>query len=85
MATTKIGTPELFDFSATNTALQLPTGPTSGTGGRPSAPVAGEWRYNTTLNYVEFYDGAAWFQIDTEASAIDPSENFNAVVYNGNG
>ena len=82
MAITKIGTPELFDFSATNTALQLPTGTTAE---RPAAPVAGEWRYNTTLSYVEFYDGGAWRQIDTEASAIDPSENFNAVVYNGTG
>ena len=82
MAITKITTPELFDFSATNTALQLPTGTTAE---RPAAPVAGEWRYNTTLSYVEFYDGGAWRQIDTEASAIDPSENFNAVVYNGTG
>jgi len=44
MATTKIGTPELFDFSATNTALQLPAGDTAS---RPSAPSTGEWRYNT--------------------------------------
>ena len=42
MAITKTGTPELFDFSSLNTALQLPTGPTSGTGGRPSNPSTGE-------------------------------------------
>ena len=66
MATTKITTPELFDFSDLNTALQLPTGPTSGTGGRPSSPNTGEWRYNTTLKYVEYYDGGTWRQIDTE-------------------
>ena len=91
MAITKITTPELFDFSATNTALQLPTGDTAS---RPSAPSAGEWRYNTTLKYVEFYDGttpydaAKWFRIDTEAIANPdtfPRENFNVNTYFGNG
>ena len=86
MAITKITTPELFDFSSSNTALQLPTGPTSGAGGRPSNPSIGEWRYNTDDHYVEYYDGATWFQIDTEAiPAFDPSENFNAVIYSGDG
>jgi hypothetical protein len=86
MAITKIGTPELFDFSATNTALQLPTGPTSGTGGRPSNPSTGEWRFNTTEKYVEFWDGGAWRQIDTEAPATPddfPSQNFNVNTYFG--
>jgi len=87
MAITKIGTPELFDFSATNTALQLPTGPTSGTGGRPSNPSTGEWRFNTTEKYVEFWDGGAWRQIDTEAlpSDIVDIDNFditNKTVFN---
>ena len=85
MAITKITTPELFDFSATNTALQLPTGDTAS---RPSAPSTGEWRYNSELKYVEYYDGADWFQIDTEAIAISdtfPSENFNVNTYTGNG
>ena len=71
MAITKISTPELFDFSATNTALQLPTGPTTGTGGRPATPSTGEWRYNTTEKYVEYWDGVAWRQIDTEAIPVD--------------
>ena len=84
MAITKITTPELFDFSATNTALQLPTGDTAS---RPSAPSAGEWRFNSELKYVEYYDGAAWFQIDTESSAppIVPNENFNTNTYFGTG
>ena len=56
MATTKIGTPELFDFSATNTALQLPTGTTAQ---RPTSPSTGERRFNTTEKYVEYYDGGA--------------------------
>ena len=83
MAITKITTPELFDFSATNTALQLPTGDTAS---RPSAPSTGEWRFNSELKYVEYYDGAAWFKIDTEATANPadfPSQNFNVSTYFG--
>ena len=91
MAITKIGTPELFDFSSLNTALKLPTGTTAerpGTLAGTSAPVAGEWRYNTTLKYVEYYDGTSWFRIDTEAlpsPAPGGSENFNTNTYFGNG
>ena len=84
MAITKIGTPELFDFSATNTALQLPTGDTAS---RPTSPSTGEWRFNSELKYVEYYDGADWFQIDTDAQVgpFTPSENFNVNTYVGNG
>tara|TARA_B100000579_G_scaffold437618_1_gene467791 strand:+ start:13196 stop:14512 length:1317 start_codon:yes stop_codon:yes gene_type:complete len=80
MALTKITTPELFDFSDLNTALQLPTGPTSGTGGRPAAPSTGEWRYNTDEKYVEFWDGLVWRQIDTETI---PFDFFNVREYTG--
>jgi len=69
MAITKIGTPELFDFSSLNTALQLPTGNTAS---RPSGPSTGEWRFNTDLKYVEYYDGGSWRQIDTDAQIPDP-------------
>jgi len=85
MAITKIGTPELFDFSATNTALQLPTGTTLE---RPTSPSAGQWRFNTDEKYVEFWDGGAWRQIDTEAPANPdefPSQNFNVNTYFGTG
>ena len=84
MAITKIGTPELFDFSATNTALQLPTGDTAS---RPTSPSTGEWRFNSELKYVEYYDGASWFQIDTDTQVVPftPSENFNVNTYFGNG
>lgn len=82
MAITKIGTPELFDFSATNTALQLPTGDTAS---RPTSPSTGEWRFNSELKYVEYYDGADWFQIDTDANTLVGSENFNVNTYFGNG
>ena len=82
MAITKINTPELFDFSATNTALQLPTGDTAS---RPTSPSTGEWRFNSELKYVEYYDGADWFQIDTEVNIPVGSENFNVNTYFGNG
>ena len=71
MAITKISTPELFDFSATNTALQLPTGTTLQ---RPTSPSTGEWRFNTTNKYVEYWDGVAWFQIATESNACVSDE-----------
>jgi hypothetical protein len=67
MATTKITTPELFNFSDLNTALQLPSGDNAS---RPSAPSDGEWRFNTEEKYVEYYDSGttAWYQIDTEVT-----------------
>lgn len=80
MAITKIGTPELFDFSATNTALQLPTGTTAQ---RPTSPSAGEWRFNTTEKYVEFWDGGAWRQIDTDAP-YDGTTYLSMIEYAGN-
>ena len=86
MATTKITTPELFDFSDLNTALQLPSGNNAS---RPSAPSDGEWRFNTEEKYVEYYDSGttAWYQIDTEAFPIAddfPEQNFNVSTYYGN-
>ena len=85
MAITKIGTPELFDFSSLNTALQLPTGNTAS---RPSGPSTGEWRFNTDLKYVEYWDSTAWRQIDTESIPIlpeFPAQNFNINTYFGTG
>ena len=57
MATTKITNPELFDLGSLDTALKLPSGTTAE---RPTSPSTGEWRYNTTTNLVEYYDGGAW-------------------------
>ena len=57
MATTKITNPELFDLGSLDTALKLPSGTTAE---RPTSPSTGEWRYNTTTNLVEFYDGGSW-------------------------
>ena len=82
MATTKISAPELFDLGSTNTSVQLPSGDTAS---RPSSASAGEWRFNTDDNKVEYYDGSNWFQIEDEALAITSSENFNVNTYVGNG
>ena len=82
MATTKITSPDLFNLDSLNTALQLPSGTTAE---RPGSPSTGEWRYNTTTNLIEFYDGAAWRDLLSEDIPPIPSENFNTVLYTGNG
>jgi|13_taG_2_1085334.scaffolds.fasta_scaffold05786_2 hypothetical protein len=82
MATTKITSPDLFDLGSLSSALRLPSGTTAQ---RPTSPSTGEWRYNTTTNYVEFYDGAEWRDLQSEEIPPVPSENFNTVVYTGNG
>jgi hypothetical protein len=83
MGITKITNPDLFDLSTVNTSLRLPNG---GNLTRPTSPSQGEWRYNTDLKYVEFWDGAAWVRIETDAiPPISPSEFFNANTYRGLG
>ena len=82
MATTKITNPDLFDLGSLDTALKLPSGTTAE---RPTSPSTGEWRYNTTTNLVEYYDGGAWRDLQSEDVPPTPSENFNVVVYTGNG
>jgi hypothetical protein len=92
MAITKINTPELLDINTTG-AKQLPSGTTAQ---RPTTGVtAGDFRYNTDDNRVEYYDGtspydaAKWFQIDDEALPVActtdtinyPSGTTNTVYY----
>ena len=73
MAISKINTPEIFDLGATNTSLKLPSG---GTDSRPTNPSTGQWRYNTDLKYVEYYDGNDWQQIDIEEECTTNTVNF---------
>ena len=82
MAITKIEVPELFDFGSDNSAFKLPTGTTAE---RPTSPSNGEMRFNTTTGYVEYYDttDAQWWEIDY--APILSSDNFNTVLYTGNG
>ena len=82
MATTKLTSPDLFNLESLNTALQLPSGTTAE---RPGSPSTGEWRYNTTTNLIEYYDGAEWKELLSEDIPAVPSENFNTVLYTGNG
>lgn len=82
MATTKITSPELFDLASLDTALKLPSGTTAE---RPTSPSTGEWRYNTDNNLIEFWDGANWIELQDEAIPPIASENFNTVLYTGNG
>ena len=82
MATTKITNPELFNLESLNTALKLPSGTTAE---RPTSPSTGEWRYNTTTNLVEFWDGGAWRDLQSENIPPTPSENFNTVIWTGTG
>jgi len=62
--------------------LKLPSGTTAE---RPTSPSTGEWRYNTTTNLVEFWDGAEWTDLQSEDIPPIPSEHFNTVTYTGNG
>jgi len=82
MATTKITSPDLFNLESLNTALKLPSGSTAQ---RPTSPSTGEWRYNTTTNLVEFYDGAEWRDLQSEDIPPIPSEHFNTVTWTGDG
>jgi len=82
MATTKITNPELFDLASLDTALKLPSGTTAE---RPTSPSTGEWRYNTDNNLIEFYDGGSWRDLQSEDIPPVNSENFNTVLYTGNG
>ena len=82
MATTKITSPDLFDLGSLNTALKLPSGTTAE---RPTSPSTGEWRYNTTTNLVEFWDGGEWRDLQSEDIPPINSENFNTVLYTGTG
>ena len=78
MATTKITSPDLFNLESLSTALKLPSGTTAQ---RPTSPSTGEWRYNTTTNLVEFWDGGAWRDLQSENIPPIPSEHFNTVLY----
>lgn len=42
-------------------AMKVPTGTTAQ---RPSSPVSGTLRYNTTINKFEVYSGTQWLSIE---------------------
>ena len=78
-----------LDIGYKTDAIALPKGTT---GQRPSA-ASGMMRYNTSLNYVEYYDGSNWIpllpKVTLGASAANPAESafeiktYNAFATNG--
>jgi len=82
MAITKITKTELLELTSTTGAVRLPSGTTAE---RPSTNLnAGDFRFNTDDNKVEYYDGSNWFQVQDEGEPPVPSENFNTVLWNAN-
>jgi hypothetical protein len=50
------------------TALTIPVGTTAE---RPGAPAVGMQRYNTTLGYIEYYNGVTWYQLQPAPYTIE--------------
>jgi len=77
MSITKITTPELLDFPKDSTSSANTSGtviPTGNAAAEPSSNLnAGEFRFNTTTGYVEYYDGSTWQQIADEYITGQPS------------
>jgi len=54
-------------------AITIPTG---GTANRTAAPVAGEFRFNTDLSKMEFYDGSAFKTIPFQGTSTITQDSF---------
>ena len=52
-------------ITATTDASQTVTFGGTIDNGRPSSPVDGEFRYNTTTKLIEFYDGTNWYSLSS--------------------
>jgi hypothetical protein len=52
--------------------------PSGTTAQRPASPSVGMIRYNSTTNYLEFYDGTSWINIAGKGNVAAPS---NLLVY----
>ena len=58
----------IWIVTATTDSSQTITFSGTLSGGRPSNPVDGEFRYNTTDKKVEYYDGSNWYQLSSSAA-----------------
>ena len=58
--------------SATN-SMRPPIGTTAQ---RPGSPTAGDFRYNSTENKLEYYNGSAWTLLQASSSSIITSQTF---------
>ena len=86
MANTNINRASILNFDSSTTGTVLAKGTTAE---RPSSSIPdGAFRFNTTLNKLEYYDGSNWYKIDDEAaSGASPNalNNFETKLYTGNG
>ena len=64
-ATPNAGT--VLDMSGSTESMLLPSGTTAQ---RPGSPAAGMFRYNSTDNAFEFYNGSSWKQSTTEFTVV---------------
>ena len=58
----------IWIVTATTNSSQTITFSGTLSGGRPTNPVDGEFRYNTTDKKVEYYDGSSWWQLNSSTS-----------------
>lgn len=56
-----------------STSVVMPTG-SSAT--RPDAPVFGQFRFNTDIGLIEFYNGAVWSSVSSAGSISYTVDNF---------
>ena len=56
---------------ADSNALRIPIG---GTQDRPTVPLIGHTRYNTTLSKLEVYDGAAWVSAEGQTGNVTEAD-----------
>ena len=76
MATNKVTT-NVIDMSGNTGALVWTKGTTAQ---RPGAPVAGDTRYNTDDNKLEFYNGTDWSNLN-EGTSLGPPGTQSAEVF----
>ena len=85
MANTNINRASILNLDSSTSGTVLAKGTTAE---RPSSSIPdGAFRFNTTLNKLEYYDGSNWYTIDDEAAAgstITALNNFDTKLYSGN-
>jgi len=85
MANTNINRASILNLDSSTSGTVLAKGTTAE---RPSSSIPdGAFRFNTTLNKLEYYDGSNWYTVDDEAAAgstITALNNFDTKLYSGN-
>ena len=52
------------------------------TAARPTSPSLGQQGYNTTLNSVEYYNGVAWFAVNSTSTAVTLNKPTGRITMN---